>query len=235
MTPDSPLRQPKPEQKKTRIRVLIIHEHAIIREGLRLLLERCDTFQVVGDAKTCGDAIDSVKTGDVDIVLLDTDLRAPQTVETLTDLMSLSSQTKLLVLTGVNDPELCQRAIECGAAGLFLKDQRCEVLVKAIETVAEGEVWLDRSLMAAVLVNLRQKTSNHDPEQEKIDTLTTREREIIHLISQGLRNREIAERLFIGEKTVRNHMASIFSKLEIESRLELSLYAHKHGLDAVVS
>ena len=220
-----------PPHKGTRIRVLIIHEHAIIREGLRLLLERCDNFEVVGEAKTCSDAVEVVKKVWPDIILLDTDLRAHDSVETLSYLMSLSANIRLLILTGVNDAEIGQRAMECGAAGLFLKDQRCDVLVKAIEKVAEGEIWLDHSLMAAVLVNLRQKSSEIDIEQLKIDQLTTREREIVFLICQGLRNQEIADRLFIGEKTVRNHMASIFSKLEIAHRLELAIYAREHGLD----
>src|SRR5436190_3141477 len=212
------------------IRALLVHEHAIIRQGLRILLEQCDAGAVAGEAKTCTESLEILKRSEVDIVLLDIDLRLPNSTHTLSKLAAASPNTRFLILTGVNDPELSQRALKCGAAGLFLKDQRCDVLIEAIKKVAKGEVWLDRSLMAAVLINLTRGPFHENGEREKIGSLTRREREIVELVAKGMRNREIADRLFIGEKTVRNHMASIFSKLDVDHRLELAVYANKHKL-----
>jgi DNA-binding NarL/FixJ family response regulator len=115
--------------------------------------------------------------------------------------------------------------------GLVLKDKATEVLIKAIERVHAGEVWLDRSLTASVLSELSlAETRKSNPEADKVATLTGREREIVELVSQGLKNKQIAERLFISEATVRNHLTSILSKLDLSDRFELALYAYRHHL-----
>ena len=225
--------EPPGHIRDRKIRALLVHEHAIIREGLRILLEQCDTVDVVGEAETCAESLKLLNKSEVDIILLDIDLRLPNSIDILSILASTSPNTRLLILNGVNDPELSQRALKCGAAGLFLKDQRCGVLIEAIKKVAEGEVWLDRSLMAAVLVNLTRGPVQGGEESDKISSLTRREREIIELVCRGMRNREIADQLFIGEKTVRNHMASIFSKLDVTHRLGLAVYANKHKLATI--
>jgi DNA-binding NarL/FixJ family response regulator len=116
--------------------------------------------------------------------------------------------------------------------GLVLKEKAAEVLLKAIERVHAGEVWLDRTLLASVLGDLTRASLKQpiDPEAIKIATITAREREVIGLIGQGLKNRQIGERLFISETTVRHHLTSIFGKLEVADRLELVIYAYRYGL-----
>jgi DNA-binding NarL/FixJ family response regulator len=112
------------------------------------------------------------------------------------------------------------------------KEHAADILIKAIHKVQAGEVWLDRVEMAHLLADLRSTTTplNPDPEQEKVAALSDREREVLDLVSQGLKNREIAERLFISDHTVRHHVAAIFVKLGVSSRLELILYAYRHHL-----
>jgi DNA-binding NarL/FixJ family response regulator len=116
--------------------------------------------------------------------------------------------------------------------GLVLKDKAAEVLIKAIETVHSGEVWLDGSLTASVISEISSvdKSRRPDPEAEKIRSLTGREREIVGLVCEGLKNKHIADRLFISEATVRNHLTSILSKLGLSDRFELALYAYRHHL-----
>jgi len=120
---------------------------------------------------------------------------------------------------------------------LVLKERSTEILLKAIEKVHAGEVWLERSMIAAVLSEMTRKNERKptNPEAANIATLTPREREVITLIGEGLRNKQIAQRLFISETTVRHHLTSIFSKLHVSERLELVIYAYRHGLAKIPS
>src|SRR5438552_5207075 len=135
-------------------------------------------------------------------------------------------------LTWLRSSRAQRRAIYAEAMGDGLKDHEAEVLINAIKKVHEGELWLDRSLTATMLDELRQGRKS-DPEQAKIDSITNRELEVLALVTEGLRSKEIAQRLFISESTVTHHLSSIFSKLEVSDRMELMLYAFRHGLARV--
>jgi two-component system nitrate/nitrite response regulator NarL len=129
------------------------------------------------------------------------------------------------------DSEAHQEAVRLGAMGVVLKDQSAEVLIKAIKKVHAGEVWIDRVTMGNVLNEMRRKDSNHrDADEDKIIYLTRREREVISLVAEGLKNKQIAARLFISDTTVTHHLSSIFSKLGVSDRLELVIYAFAHKL-----
>ena len=219
-------------QSEQPVRVVLIHEHPIVREGLRLLLQHHGNITVIGEGSECDDAKELLSNEFADIVLLDVDLRDPKCMVAVSTLMEAAPETRIIILTGVQEPELHRQAIQHGVWGVFLKNQSCDVLIKAIQKVMEGEVWLDRSMIATVIADFRRGASDDKDEKIKIASLTSREREIVALVCEGLRNQEIADRLFIGEKTVRNHLASIFSKLDVAHRLELSVYAQKHGLVA---
>src|SRR5262249_37417395 len=136
---------------------------------------------------------------------------------------------RILILTGVRDPDLHQRALSLGAMGLVLKEQLADVLLQAIVKVHAGEAWLEPTMMASVLGAL-VRAQRPDPEVAKIASLTARERDIIALIGEGLRNRQIAACLRISETTVRHHLTSIFNKLGVGDRLELLVYIHRHDL-----
>ncbi len=209
--------------------VLIIDDHALVRSGLRMLIESRPGLSVVGEAGSREEALRIAFETRPDIVLLDLDLGGDSGLDFLPKLLESSDHGRVLVLTGLNDPEVHRRAIHEGAVGVVLKEKAAEVLIKAIEKVREGEVWLERSLMSRVISDW-SRSKKPDPEAPKIATLTTRERELINLVCEGLRNREIAEKLFISEATVRHHLTSIFGKLAVADRLELILYAFRQGL-----
>ncbi|HXG64796.1 MAG TPA: response regulator transcription factor [Blastocatellia bacterium] len=213
------------------IRILLVDDHRILRAGLRMLIEDQPGMTLIGEAGTRAEALALAARERPDIILLDLDLAGESSLDFLPELLATADRARVIILTGVRDLALHQRAIALGAMGLVLKDQTGETLIKAIEKVHAGEVWIDRVMTASVLAELAgAKAKKDDPEAAKIATLTEREREIIALVGEGLPNKQIASRLFISEKTVRNHLVSIYSKLEVSDRLELAIYASRHGL-----
>jgi DNA-binding NarL/FixJ family response regulator len=168
-----------------------------------------------------------------DIILLDLTLPGTDGIELIPELLALAKNARILVLTGVLDTEAHKRAVHRGAMGVVLKEKAADVLIKAIEKVHQGEIWLDRAMVANVVGDrsrFREVKKKDDPEAAKIATLTEREREVIALIGEGLRNRQIADRLFISEGTVRNHLTTVFSKLEVSDRFELLIFSYRHSI-----
>ena len=214
------------------IRVLIVDDHGIVRAGLRMLLESQPRTSVVGEAANCAEALVLATREQPDVIVLDLDLGGENAVESIPTLLSAAPAARLLVLTGVRDPEAHREAVRRGAMGLVLKEKAAETLLQAIAKVGDGEVWLEPTMIARVLGELtRPQTSQPiSPEAAKIATLTEREREVITLVGEGLRNKHIAERLYISEATVRHHLTAIFAKLEVADRFELAVYAYQHGL-----
>ena len=217
---------------KLSIRILLIDDHAVMRLGLRTLIENQQGLKVVGEASGRIDALEVAEREQPDIILLDLSLPGTDGVDLIPELQAVSKEARILVLTGVLDPEAHKRAIHFGAMGVVLKEKAPEVLIKAIEKVHEGEVWLDRAMVANVVGGRSRFGDSRvpDPEAFKIATLTEREREVIALIGEGLKNRQIADRLFISEGTVRNHLTTVFSKLEVSDRFELLIYAYRHAI-----
>ena len=219
--------------KLTAIRILLIDDHTVMRLGLRVLIENQQGLTVVGEASGRADALELAEREQPNIILLDLTLPGTDGIELIPELLALAREARILVLTGVLDPEAHKRAIHRGAMGVVLKEKAAEVLIKAIEKVHQGEVWLDRAMVANVVGDrsrLREVKKKDDPEAAKIATLTGREREVIALIGEGLRNRQIADRLFISEGTVRNHLTTVFSKLEVSDRFELLIFSYRHAI-----
>lgn len=220
------------ESRRPEIRILIVDDHAILREGLRLLIENHPHLKVVANASNRVETLAAVQRERPDLVLLDLDLGGENALDFLGELTDLDTKARVVILTGVRDPEMHRQAIRLGAMGVVMKEHATAVLIKAIEKVHAGEAWLDRSTVASVLSEFRRNEGRRPPDRErcKIETLTEREREIISLVAQGFTTSQMTERLFISEKTVRNHLTSIYSKLEVCDRLELALYAMRHKL-----
>jgi DNA-binding NarL/FixJ family response regulator len=214
------------------IRIVVVDDHAIIREGLQMLLESEPDLEIVGQAANCAEALALTANQQPDILILDLDLGNESGLSFLSQLISVSEKTRILIFTGIQDVELHRHAIRLGALGIVQKSQASKTLIKAIRKVHDGEVWLDRILTATVLseISQRNERKKDDPETPKIATLTEREREVIALIGESLKTNDIANRLFISEKTVRNHLASIYSKLGVADRFDLAIYAYKHKL-----
>lgn len=219
-----------PESQTSQIRIVLVDDHAIVRAGLRMLIESIDRFAVVGEAGNQAEALAVVAREQPDIILLDLDLEGRSSLEFFAELASAARDARILVLTAVRDPEMHRRAVLLGSMGVVLKSQATDILLKAIEKVHQGEIWLDRSTMTSVLTSMSAAKRGENENAAKIATITRRESEVINLIGEGLRNRQISHRLFISEITVRHHLTSIFSKLGVSNRLDLAVYAFRHDL-----
>jgi len=211
------------------IRILIVDDHAVVRAGLRMLIDQNPTMKVIGLAGNRSEALALAAREQPNLIVLDILLGDEDGLAILPELREVAKDARVLVLTGLRDPENQRRAMLAGAMGIVLKEHAAEVLLKAINKVHQGEVWLDRSLMGSVLDEMTQ-APEADPQKAKIDSLTDREREVIALIAEGLKNKQIGQRLFISETTVTHHLSSIFSKLEVSDRLELVIYAFSRNL-----
>lgn len=213
------------------IRIMIIDDHAVIRAGLRMLIEQDQTMNVVAQAGNRAEALLLAEKEQPDIILFDLMLGDDDGLEFLPALCEISPNSRVLVLTGVQTTESHRLAIRRGAMGIVLKQQAADLLLKAIQKVYAGEVWIDRSMMGSVLDDVRsERQQGSNTEATKIASLTPREREVVALVSEGLKNKLIGERLYISETTVTHHLSSVFSKLEVSDRLELIIYAFRHGL-----
>ena len=209
-----------------RVRIIVLATYPVVRAGLRSLLEKQEGLQVIAESGSAADAIAIAQREEADVVLLDPD----------TDEVSLHAvaavaegcRCRILVFSAATAPGVYARAIELGAAGVVSKDQTPELLARAVRKVHAGELWLDRAKTASVLSQVTRR--RQDPEVLKIESLTRRERELIALLGEGLKNSAVAERLFISEATVRNHLTSILSKLGLANRFELAIFAFRHHL-----
>src|ERR671930_783503 len=215
------------------IRVFLVDDHPVVREGLRMLLATSDDLKVVGGASSVQEALAALALSPADVVVLDLDLGGRDGLELLPALSSRAPDTRVLVLTGIRDRERHRAVLSSGAHGVVLKDKPPELLLKAIRRVHAGELWFDRATMEVAVQRAVSLERARAPEREKITALTAREKQIISLIGEGLKNTEIAARLGIGEKTVRNHLTIIFDKLGVSDRLELAVYAYRQGLAQV--
>jgi two-component system nitrate/nitrite response regulator NarL len=223
---------PTPDDDKQPIRIVLVDDHAVMRAGLRLIIEGHTGMKVVGEAANSADAVAVTARERPDIILLDLDLGKDSGLDCLPQLLAAADPTRVLVLTGMDDYEAHRRAARLGAMGLVHKAKAAEIILKAIEKVHAGEVWFDRSLLGGMLNDLSRagQQKKGDPEADKIATLTRREHEVVTLICEGLKNRQISERLFISETTVSHHLTSIFGKLGVTDRLELVVYAYTQGI-----
>ena len=219
-------------EEAKQIRILLVDDHAVVRAGLRMIIQSRPGMTIVGEAGSCDEALALAASKHPEIILLDLDLGGDSGLALITGLKAAASEARVIVLTGLRDPEAHRQSVLLGALGIVKKEKAAEVLVAAIERVNEGEAWLDPSLMAGVLnvVTRSGKAGKTDPEAQKIATLTKRELEVVALLGEGIKNKEIASRLFISETTVRHHLTSVYDKLNVTDRLELLIYAFRHGL-----
>jgi len=196
-----------------------------------MLIDSQPAMEVVGVAGNRAAAFEMTKSEAPDVILLDLDLGNEDGLSFLAELRETSENTRILILTGLNDSDTHRQAVRLGASGVVLKQHAAETLIKAIEKVHAGELWLDRSTIGSLLREMtKEGADEQNPEDAKIASLTARERQVIGLIAEGLKNRQIAERLFISETTVSHHLSSIFSKLGVSDRLELVIYAFGNNL-----
>ncbi len=207
------------------IKLMLVDDHAILRDGLRNLLEIEEDIQVVGEAVSGEDAIEKIKDCNPDVVLMDINMPKMTGVELTGILKRRYPDTKILVLTMHSHDEFFMAAVRAGADGYLLKDAPFDQVIDAIRTVAKGESVIHPS-MTKKLLNFHQQ--KHQDEEDKM--LTDREKEVLHCLVEGLSNKEIADRLFISDKTVKIHVSKIFKKLNVKSRSQVVIYAVQHQL-----
>ena len=213
------------------IRILLVDDHAVVREGVRMLLEGQSDLVLVAEAWDRAGTLAHLERERPDLVLLDLDLGGESGLELLRESGAACPEARILVFTGVRDRDVHRRAMQLGAHGVVSKEKAASVLLTAIRKVWAGEAWIDRTMMSALLQEARQAPRRElDPQAARIASLTPREREIIGLIAQGNGTKRLAAELGVSEKTVRNHLVSIYDKLEVSDRLELAIYAVRHGL-----
>lgn len=190
-------------------------------------------MKVVGRAANCAEAFKLLDQAIPDVILLDLDLGSESGLDAMPQLIA-RSKAKILVLTGLRDKSLHDKAVLAGARGVVEKEAPAETILTAIEKVHAGQLWLDRAAAGRIFVEFSRKGAAEavDPEQLKISALTEREREIIAVTVThvGATARTIAEKLHVSEHTLRNHFTSIYDKLGVANRLELFAYAQRHGL-----
>jgi DNA-binding NarL/FixJ family response regulator len=215
------------------IRLLLVDDHQSFLWGLVKLIESDGPgMEVVGTASDMPQALVIAEKEQPDVIVLDIDLHGVSSLESMPVLLKIT-KSSVLILTGLRDTETRDRAMLAGARGVVQKEESAEVILKAIKCVDRGEIWLDRVSTGRIFTKLLSPLNGEgSPEAARIGSLTPREREIIDVIITHGRstNKEIAGHLNMSEHTLRNHLTSIYGKLEVENRLELVMYALKHGL-----
>lgn len=207
------------------IRIMIVDDHEVVRLGLSSLLSRQPGWVVVAEAGSEAEAIRKADEYKPDVIVMDIRLQEGSGIEACRTIMRQHPQTKVIMLTSFVEDELLFSAIDAGAAGYVLKQVGNEDLIRAIETVAQGEALLDPSVTGRVLAKLRESTRS-----TAFSDLTEQELRVLALIAEGKTNREIAQTMHLVEGTVRNYVSNILGKLGLSNRAEATAYAVKHNL-----
>jgi DNA-binding NarL/FixJ family response regulator len=215
------------------IRVMVVDDHQTVLWGLRQLIDsRRPEMTVVGAASDPFEALRLARELKPDLILLDMDLGTSDANQLIPELQDCCD-AKILILTGVRDDARTDDAILRGARGILKKELPAEVVLQAIASVHRGELWLDRITTGRVFHQQQERERQQGAEKLKIAELTPKERQIVTAIAiaQGVNNKELAKQLFMSEHTLRNHLSAIYQKLGVSNRLQLYVYAVKHGLD----
>ena len=203
------------------VRVFLLDDHEIVRRGVRELLEVEEDFEVVGEAGTAEDALARIAASVPDVAIIDMRLPDGNGVEVCREVRSRNPEIQCVVLTSFADDEALFDSIMAGAAGYLLKQIKGNDLVDAVRRVAAGQSLLDPNVTARVLERLR----TGPVQDERLARLTDQERKILYLIAEGLTNRQIGERMFLAEKTVKNYVSNLLAKLGMERRTEAAVFA----------
>jgi DNA-binding NarL/FixJ family response regulator len=215
------------------IRVLVVDDHQTVLWGLRQLIDsRQPEMTVAGAASDPLDALRLARELQPDLILLDMDLGASDANQLIPELQACCD-ARILILTGVRDEARTDDAILRGARGILKKELPADVVLQAIASVHRGELWLDRIATGRVFHQQQERERQQSGERVRIAELTPKERQIVTAVAvaPGVNNKELAKQLFMSEHTLRNHLSAIYQKLGVGNRLQLYVYALKHGLD----
>jgi DNA-binding NarL/FixJ family response regulator len=207
---------------------LVVDDHEVVRQGLVSLLGRREGFQVVGEAGSVAEATEGARRLRPDLIVMDVRLPDGSGIEACRDIRDELPETRVVILTSYPDEEAVLSAIIAGAAGYLLKQTRARDLVAALEAVGRGESLLDPAVTGKVLERVRRIAASDQPDE--LAALTSQERKILTLVAEGKTNKEIAAEVFLSDKTVKNYVSSILSKLNLERRAQAAAFVAKHRL-----
>ncbi len=219
--------------RKPRIKVLLYASQRLILDGLCLLLESTGDIEVADGTAYIEDMPFLNNKIRPDVLVLCLMNKDADNIEIINDLKLADFPLRALVLTSSEDIAIHQRALQFGAAGVIHKDQDSKAFIRAVKQIYEGETWINQKLIAHLLNKDKSNGNGNkrkDWETMKIESITKREREIINMVSRGMKNKQVGKTLFISEATVRHHLSSIYSKLDLEDRLNLVIYSYRHNL-----
>ena len=208
------------------IRVLIADDHKMVREGLRRILEFDGEIQVIDEADNGEECIKKIRSSKPDIVLLDINMPVMNGIEALQEIRKKKLKTKVIILTVHNEIEYLLRAVDIGIDGYVLKDSDAHELIRAVTSVYEGDKFIRPSLIPL----LNSKLIARDLDAERLEQLSKREIEVLKLVAVGMFNKEIGVELGISERTVKNHLSSIFKKIDSSDRTQAAVFAIRNGL-----
>jgi two-component system response regulator DevR len=215
------------EQRQRALRLLVVDDHEVVRQGLVSLLDRRAAFDVVAQAGSIAEAIAQAARYEPDLVIMDLRLPDGSGIEACREIRAARPQTRVVMLTSYPDEEAVLSAIMAGASGYLLKQIRGRDLVSALEAVGRGESLLDSAVTEKVLERVRRLASGSSDE---LSDLTSQERKILLLVAEGKTNKEIAAEVFLSDKTVKNYVSSILSKLNLQRRTQAAAFMAKHHL-----
>ncbi len=216
--------QPEPRP----LRLLVVDDHEVVRQGLVALIDRREKFQVVAEAGTVEEALDAARRFQPDLVIMDVRLPDGSGIEACREIRAELPATRVVMLTSYPDEEAVLSAIIAGASGYLLKQVRARDLVTALEAVGRGESLLDPAVTEKVLERVRRIASG--TYTDELAQLTAQEQKILQLVAEGKTNKEIASEVFLSDKTVKNYVSSILSKLNLQRRAQAAAFVAKHRL-----
>ncbi len=208
------------------LRLLVVDDHEVVRQGLVALLDRRAGFEVVAQAGNVAEAVEGARRHQPDIVVMDVRLPDGSGIEACREIRAELPGTRVIMLTSYPDEEAVMSAIIAGASGYLLKQIRARDLVAALEAVGRGESLLDPGVTEKVLERVRRMASGDL--NDELSALTAQERKILMLVAEGKTNKEIAAEVFLSDKTVKNYVSSILSKLDLERRAQAAAFIAKH-------
>ncbi len=212
-----------------KIRVMIADDHAMVRQGLKTIIELEDDIEVVSQAANGEQAVLLARSDKPDIILMDINMPVLNGLQAIKILKEENSDCKIIVLTLHQDREYLFRTIQLGCEGYVLKDAESSVLIEAIRNVYHNQTYIQPN-MTGELVKEFNRITLIEQDSSITKNMTNREIEVLKLIADGLINKEIAKKLFISEKTVKNHISNIFKKLDVNDRTQAAIYAFKHNI-----
>jgi len=208
------------------IKVMLVDDHMLMREGIRQLLEFDGTIQVIAEASDGEECISKLLDVKPEVLLLDINMPKKNGIEVLEEIKNRNINVKVLILTVHNEIEYLLKAVDIGVDGYILKDSESSELKKAINVLAQGENYIQPSLIPA----LNSRLVSRDQDKDKLDNLTKRELEVLIQVANGMFNKEIATSLNISERTVKNHISNIFKKIDVNDRTQAAVFAIKNDL-----